>query len=159
MKAVRVTDDLPCDAAPLVPHEAPMLLVSRLLKREEDKGFAEVEAVAPEEGPFLVDKTVLPEYCIEVMAQAVAVVNGFSEDAKREGAAGFLAGIDDFSWQGQPEPGDRLRVRVYRTLSFGNIHIFSGTITGPSGKLAAGQMKIWINPQTVPGAMDFSTGR
>ena len=93
-------DTLPCDASPLVPHGPPMLLVSRLIEKadeDDEHGVSVVEATVPRSGPFILNNSVLPEYCIEVMAQAIATVDGYPLQENSPPSTGFLTGIDSFS--------------------------------------------------------------
>jgi len=139
-------DSLPCDASLLVPHEPPMLLVRRLIEKadeDDENGISVIEATVPHSGPFIFNNSVLPEYCIEVMAQAIASVDGYPLQEGRSPSTGFLAGVDSFSWSGSPEPGEDLRILLKKTFSFGSVYVFSGSIIGPSGQLAEGQLKIW----------------
>ena len=137
---------LPCDASLLVPHKAPMLLVSSLIEKadeDDENGVSLVAASVPVSGPFIFNNCVLPEYCIEVMAQAIASVDGYPPDESTSPATGFLAGIDSFSWTDLPKPGEAIRIHLKKTFSFGSAYVFSGSITGSAGELAQGQLKIW----------------
>lgn len=139
------SNSLPCDASQLVPHKPPMRLINRLIKKADDinSEFSVVEAIVPDSGPFLDNDRVLPEYCMEIMAQAVAAIDGYPPCNKKSPATGFLAGIDSFSWSGYPEPGMRLQIKVRQILSFGSACVFSGSIIADSGPIAHGQLKIW----------------
>ena len=137
---------LPCDAGALVPHAPPMALLNRLHKKADediDGDTSHLEAIVPDSGPFVHNAVLLPEYFVEVMAQAVAAVDGFPPQKGKAPAKGFLAGIDSFTWNGTAAPGDRLEITLEKTFSFGAAYIFTGTITGPEGELARGQLKIW----------------
>ena len=124
-----------------------MLLVDRLLRR--DRGvveYAEVEAFVPEDGVF-VDPggELLPEYFIELVAQAMAAVSGY--DCRCDGldsGRGFLVGIEDFSWQGGAARSETLKVEIEKTFEFGPVTVMSGRVINGSGEvLAAGQIKAW----------------
>ncbi len=140
------SSSLPCDASLLVPHQPPMLLISRLIEKadeDDEQGISVVEALVPDSGPFVSGGTVLPEYCIEVMAQAIAAVDGYPVEAETSPSTGFLAGVDSFSWDRIPQPGETLRILLQKTFSFGPAYVFSGSLTGPAGKIAEGRLKIW----------------
>ena len=137
---------LPCDARPLVPHQPPMRLVSRLLKKADDSlegSESIIEAVVPHSGPFLKNGRLLPEYYIEVLAQAVAASDGFPREEGKKPATGLLAGIDEFSWTSRAKPGDLIRITVHKTFEFGAAFILSGFISNDSGQIAKGKLKIW----------------
>lgn len=137
---------LPCDAARLIPHEPPMLLVRTLLEKadnEVEDCVSIIEAEIPEHGPFVCNGRLLPEYFIEVMAQAIAASDGFPQEKGKKPNTGLLTGIDGFKWTGSAEQGERIRIKVCKTFEFGSAFIFSGIIEGTSGTIAEGQLKIW----------------
>ena len=137
---------LPCDAVTLIPHEPPMALLNRLRKKADediDSDVSRLDAIVPDAGPFVDNGVLLPEYFVELMAQAVAAVDGFPPKQEEAPAKGFLAGIDSFTWSGTAEPGALLEIILQKTFSFGSAYIFTGTVTGPEGELARGQLKIW----------------
>ena len=146
MTPVNMHNTLPCDAGPLVPHQPPMLLVSRLIKKADDSvegSESIIEAVVPHTGPFLKNGSLLPEYYIEVLAQAVAASDGFPREEGKKPATGLLAGIDEFSWTSRAKPGDLIRITVHKTFEFGAAFILSGFISNDCGQIAKGQLKIW----------------
>jgi predicted hotdog family 3-hydroxylacyl-ACP dehydratase len=146
MKPENIHNTLPCDAGPLVPHQPPMLLVSRLIEKADDSvegSESIIEAVVPHTGPFLKDGNLLPEYYIEVLAQAVAASDGFPPIEGKKPATGLLAGIDEFSWTSGTKPGDLIRITIHKTFEFGAAFILSGFISNESGQVAKGQLKIW----------------
>lgn len=137
---------LPCDATGLIPHEPPMLLVSRLIEKADegiDGGVSIIEAEVPQSGPFVDNGFLLQEYYIEVMAQAIAASDGFPQQEGEKPATGLLTGINGFCWTGSAEPGERIRITIRKTFEFGSAFIFDGIIDGKSGKIAEGQLKIW----------------
>ena len=80
MKHADTLNTLPCDAGPLIPHQPPMLLVSRLIEKADDSiegSVSIIEAVVPHTGPFIDNGHLLPEYYVEVMAQAIASSDGY----------------------------------------------------------------------------------
>lgn len=137
---------LPCDAGMLIPHQSPMLLVSRLIQKADDnveESVSIIEAEVPFSGPFIDNGRLLQEYYIEVLAQAIAASDGFPQEEGKKPATGLLTGIDNFSWTGNAEPGECLRITVRKTFEFGSAFIIEGFIHGDSGKIAEGQLKIW----------------
>ncbi len=139
-------EPLPCDAGALIPHEPPMVLLNRLIRKADediDGDTSFLDAIVPDAGPFVDSGVVLPEYFVELMAQAVAAVDGYPPKKGKAPAKGFLAGIDSFSWSGSARPGDLLKISLQKTFSFGSAFIFTGTVTGPAGELGRGQLKIW----------------
>ncbi len=130
----------------LVPQRPPMLVVDRLVERDRGDNFSVVEAEAPAGGIFNpTGNSVIPEYFMELLAQAMAAVNGFDSisDGKESGT-GFLVGIDDFRWFGPPVSGGNFRVEIVKSFEFGQVTVVSGKIFDSSGDLiASGEIKAW----------------
>lgn len=136
---------LPCQAIDLVPQRAPMLLVDQLVSRERQANFALIAASVPTTGIFIEHDQVLPEYFIELVAQAMAAVNGY--DGRVDGAPsgrGFLVGIDDFNWHGIAKPGERLLIELQKNFEFGPVTVMAGQVLNETGDiLAGGEIKVW----------------
>ena len=138
--------NLPCPAVELVPQRPPMLLIDRLVGRDRDANFSVIEASAPAAGIF-VEKGggILPEYFIELVAQAMAAINGYDSlaDGGKTGR-GFLVGVEDFSWQGTAEPGELLRIELKKNFEFGPVTVMVGKVLNGAGEvLAGGEIKAW----------------
>jgi predicted hotdog family 3-hydroxylacyl-ACP dehydratase len=139
-------NSLPCAADMLIPHGPPMLLVSRLITKADDaveNSESIIEAVTPQDGPFVENDHLLQEYYIEVMAQAIAASDGYPVEEGKKPATGLLTGIDEFTWHENARLGERITIHVRKTFEFGTAFIFAGFIEGESGKIASGQLKIW----------------
>jgi len=137
---------LPCAAAVLVPQRPPMLVIDRLVARDRLANFSVVEAAAPVEGVFVdYDNTVLPEYFIELIAQAMAAVNGYDGLVDGEEAGrGFLVGIEKFSWRRIAAVGEKLRVEIVKDYEFGPVSVMTGKVLDDRGEiLADGGIKAW----------------
>lgn len=139
--------ELPCAAQRLVPHRPPMLLVHRLLDKQDD--HAAVEAIAPEEGIFVDPaRGITPEYFVEVIAQAMAAASGF--DALEKGtppSGGFLVGIDECRWHGSAEGGETLRIELEKRFQFEAVTVMAGRVLGRGGCLATATVKVWETDQ------------
>ncbi len=144
--------ELPCNIERLLPHEPPMLLVERLLERtttSDGDDEALLETTVPLAGPFISKGKVIPEYYIELAAQAIAGVDGF--DSRLEGKAaseGFLVGVDDFEILSLAAPGCTLRVALKKEFSFNGVQIFATVIQSKKIQVASGQIRIWENLTT-----------
>lgn len=137
---------LPFAAIKLVPQRPPMLLVDQLIARDREANSSMVAATVPGSGIFVEQGAgVLPEYFIELIAQAMAAVNGY--DGLVDGAEtgrGFLVGIEDFRWHGTAVPGERLRVEMVKKFEFGPVTVMAGMVLNGAGNvLAAGEIKAW----------------
>ena len=134
---------LPMNAFDLMPHRPPLLLLDRLLEKSENA--AKAEGTAPEKG-IMVDGAgkILPEYVIELMAQAMAAIHGYEclEEGK-ENQGGFLASLDAFSWHAPALPGAGLVIDLEKILVFDAITCFEGRITQGEVLIAQGAVKVW----------------
>lgn len=144
-KAHHQIPELPCPAIDLVPQRAPMLLIDQLVSREQQVNFAVIVASVPTAGVFMEQGQVVPEYFVELVAQAMAAVNGYDNrvDGTPSGR-GFLVGIDDFSWYDIAEPGERLRIELQKNFEFGPVTVMAGQVLNEAGDvLASGEIKVW----------------
>ncbi|MFH7319909.1 ACP dehydratase [Desulfurivibrio sp. D14AmB] len=133
---------LPHPVTELLPHRPPILLVATLLERNQE---AVVEATVPATGIWLdPNSRVLPEYYIELVAQAMAAVNGYdARQAGKEPEGGMLVGVDHFSLLALPDPGRTVWIDVAKTFEFGAVKIVNGVVRDADGKLAEVKLKIW----------------
>ena len=141
--------ELPCRAELLVAQRPPMLLAGELRKRDREGNFSLVTALVPGEGIFVTgDGRVRPEYFIELIAQAMASVNGY--DALADGGdcrRDLLVGIDRFSWFYGAGRGEELRVEVVKTFEFGPATVMKGKVFNRADELLAeGEIKAWEAP-------------
>ena len=124
-----------------------MLLVERVIDvapTDDPDGWSVVEATAPVEGIFVTDNQVLPEYLIELTAQAIAAVDGYENLRKNIGpSVGFLVGVQDFSWQAELLPGQELRIELNKSFSFATMKIFTALVYGADTQICRGEIKIW----------------
>jgi len=138
--------ELPCRAEMLVAQRPPMLLAGELLRRDREGNFSEVGAQVPQGGIFIGRSgQARPEYFVELMAQAMAAVNGY--DALCEGGAyrrDLLVGIDRFFWLEGAREGEEMRVEVAKIFEFGPVTVMKGQVFNGAGKLLAeGEIKAW----------------
>ena len=142
-----VVPHLPHDADSLVPHEPPMLLVDRVVRVAPDddpEAWSIVEAEVPEDGIFVTDGRVLPEYLIELTAQAIAAVDGYENlRLKLTPVVGFLVGVQDFVWLTEPRPSQPLRIELNKSFSFGAMMIFKVVVYATDTTICRGEIKIW----------------
>lgn len=133
---------LPRPAAELLPHRPPMLFVEALIARHGDRST--VQAVLPTIGICVSDGWLLPEYFIELIAQAAALGSGY--DGLCSGKPvhdGMLVGIDGFSSPGLAVPGRTVRIETEITFKFGAIKLIHGEVYDDQKLLAAGDIKVW----------------
>jgi hypothetical protein len=138
--------ELPCRAELLVAQRPPMLLAGELRHRDREGNSSVVAARVPAGGIFVSrEGWARPEYFVELMAQAMAAVNGY--DALCEGGdyrRDLLVGIDHFSWLEGAREGEGMRVEVAKIFEFGPVTVMKGQVFNGAGKLLAeGEIKAW----------------
>ena len=142
---------LPHSAADLMPHQRPMRLIDTVLSVEPD-GSGTAETIIRADNIFLDrDNALLPEAMVELMAQAFAAVNGYSDlQAGRPGRTGYLVGLKKVTFP-TPVPdqptvsvGDRLIVGVRPTGEFAGFVIIDAEVRRHDVLLVQGELKIWI---------------
>lgn len=141
-KTVSVDRSLPMPADILLPHRPPMLFVDSLLERYGDK--AKGGAVMPDRGICYYPGYIFYEFFIEVVAQTMAMANGYDSLCDgREANDGMLVGIDSFVFRDTAPPGTRLHIIVEKTFELGAIKIVHGEVFHGSALLAQGDIKVW----------------
>jgi 3-hydroxyacyl-[acyl-carrier-protein] dehydratase len=107
----------------IIPHRYPFLLIDRILEVEEGKRAVGLKNVTMNEHFFaghFPGYPVMPGVLIvEALAQVGAVAILKMEANK--GKIAFFAGIDEFRFRGQVQPGDTLRLEVEITRLKGTI--------------------------------------
>ncbi len=119
-----------------------MLLVETLAAREG--GRATVMATLPEAGLGLSEGRLMPEYLIELIAQAAAVSSGYDGLVLgRPVRGGMLAGIDGFTFPGRAISGRTVRIETEEKIALGALKVIHGEVFDDSELLAAGDIKVW----------------
>lgn len=119
-----------------------MLFVESLVDRPSD--HATVTATLPDSGIAISNGTLLPEYFIELIAQATAIAKGY--DSLCDGQPmndGMLVGIDSFSFLGNGVPGRKVRIETEKTFEFGPVKVIHGEVYDEETLLARGDIKVW----------------
>jgi radical SAM protein with 4Fe4S-binding SPASM domain len=134
---------LPVDAAQLVPHKPPMLLIDRLLEVKERASLSEM--TVREDMVFVGDDGKLDNASYaEVISQAIAAQEGFrklgSRDPQQEG---FLLGIKNLEITGSARIGDTLRIAVHKVAKLGDFGIIQGEVRNGDTLIARGEVKVW----------------
>ena len=137
---------LPYPAEFLIPHRPPMLLVRQIIERKKDTAL--VDAIVPDEGIFFDrhSEVVLPELYIEIMAQAIATINGW--DALNEPTAplrGFVVGMHHIEFNSHAKPGETIWIELVRKLEFGEIIVFDGIVRTTREIVIRGEVKVWVD--------------
>jgi predicted hotdog family 3-hydroxylacyl-ACP dehydratase len=129
----------------LLPHRAPMLLLSGLDAFSEEGARATVEL--REGNPFLRSNGLLERAAYaELMAQCFAA--GAGALARRVGkppvAWGYLAALRDIAMYGDAHLGETLAVSVSIVAVLGPVTVLEGEVRSTDALLATGQLKIFI---------------
>jgi radical SAM protein with 4Fe4S-binding SPASM domain len=134
---------LPADAAQLVPHKPPMLMIDRLLEVRERASTSEMTVL--QEMVFVgkdgkLDETSYPE----IMSQAIAAQEGFRKLGSRNPQQeGFLLGIKNIVIIGSAKVGDVLRISMFKVAKYGDFGIIQGEVTKDGAVIARGELKVW----------------
>jgi radical SAM protein with 4Fe4S-binding SPASM domain len=136
---------LPVDAARLVPHKPPMLLIDRLVEMKERASVSEMTVKADSifvNGTGTLDEASFPE----IMSQAIAAQEGFRKLASRNGQPeGFLLGIKKLEVLGSASVGDTLRISVVKAAKYGDFGIVNGEVYRDKDLIARGELKVFQN--------------
>lgn len=136
---------LPMEAIALIPHRPPMLFVDSLIERHSDE--ARATAVMPDSGICFDPEYAMPEYFIEVVAQTMAMANGYdARVAEKQVQEGLLVGVDRFSFKETASAGTILHVAIKKTMEFGAIKVVHGVIFNGETLLVEGDLKVWEAP-------------
>jgi radical SAM protein with 4Fe4S-binding SPASM domain len=134
---------LPVDAAQLVPHKPPMLLIDRLLEVRERASLSEMTVL--EDMVFVGKDGKLDEASYpEIMSQAMAAQEGFRKLGNRSPQQeGFLLGIKNLEVLGSAKIGDVLRISMLKVAKYGDFGIIQGEVKKGDTVIARGELKVW----------------
>lgn len=134
---------LPVDAARVVPHKPPMLLIDRLLEVKERASVSEMTVRG--DMVFVDSNGKLDEASYpEIISQAIAAQEGFRKLGSRNPQQeGFLLGVKKLEILGQARVGDTLRISVYKAAKYGDFGIIDGAVYKDEELIARGEIKVW----------------
>jgi radical SAM protein with 4Fe4S-binding SPASM domain len=136
---------LPVDAAQVVPHKPPMLLIDRLLEVKERASVSEM--TVRENMVFVDENGRLDEASYpEIISQAIAAQEGFRKLGTRHPLQeGLLLGVKKLEILGQARIGDTLHISVYKAAKYGDFGIITGEVYKGEELIARGEVKVWQN--------------
>jgi radical SAM protein with 4Fe4S-binding SPASM domain len=139
---------MPVNAASLVPHKAPMLLIDRLLEMNERSSVSEM--VVRQDTVFLTESGTLDETSYpEILSQAIAAQEGFRKLGCRNAQPeGYLLGLKRLEILGNAAVGDRLTVSVRKVAKYGDFGIIQGEVRRGDSVIARGELKVYQNDGT-----------
>lgn len=134
---------LPAALGAMIPQQAPMRLVDRLMSVGER--IAVVETTVQPDNPFVeTDGTLESSAYLELIAQAAAAMNGFrtriGEGKEQEG---YLLGARQLDVMEPARVGDTLSIRVFKATRYGDFGIIEGQVSRGDAVLARGEIKVW----------------
>ncbi|QXC56008.1 hotdog family protein [Vibrio mimicus] len=134
------------DIASLLPHDAPMILIDRIMEVFPTRIHCQVD-VGEHNLFFSADSQSIPAYIgIEFMAQSIAAWSGYH--ARKNGALppiGFLLGCRRYHTQCHVFPqGQTLDVFAEKILEEGGMAVFSGHIEHAGHTLAQCQFNVYL---------------
>ncbi len=134
---------LPIDAARVVPHKPPMLLIDNLVEVMERASISEMTVRS--DMPFVSSAGDLDEAAYpEIISQAIAAQEGFRKsNSKNPELEGFLLGVKNMEIFAAAKVGDTLRISVYKAAKYGDFGIISGEVSRGDELLARGEIKVW----------------
>jgi 3-hydroxymyristoyl/3-hydroxydecanoyl-(acyl carrier protein) dehydratase len=123
------------------PHAYPFRLVDAILEeRDADFSRGRVRVGVTCNGRLAMgERWGSPLLLAEAIAQSALLLEGGDPEI---GRTGFLAGIDAFSVDRAPEPGERLSVDVALVARYGPVVKFFGTVRGGAERLASGEIVV-----------------
>jgi predicted hotdog family 3-hydroxylacyl-ACP dehydratase len=134
---------LPVDAAQLVPHKPPMLMIDRLLEVRERASVSEMTVL--EDMLFVGKDGKLDDASYpEIMSQAIAAQEGFRKFGSRNPhQEGLLLGIKNLEIPGSARVGDVLRISMLKVAKYGDFGIVQGEVKKGDTVIARGELKIF----------------
>ncbi len=134
---------LPVDAALLVPHKPPMLLIDRLLEIKERSSL--LEMTVKDNTIFVGADNRLDDVSYpEILAQAIAAQEGFRKLGCRDyQPEGFLLGLKNLEIIGSARVGDTLQIFVQKVAKYGDFGIIQGEVRKGNDVIARGELKVY----------------
>ncbi|RPH50379.1 MAG: SPASM domain-containing protein [Desulfobacteraceae bacterium] len=134
---------LPAPAGRIIPQMPPMRVIDTIDKLGERS--AQCSVLIKEEMPFTgKDGSVDRVAYLEMMAQAIAALNGFRNmDSSDSAPEGYLLGAKNLKINKTAFAGDRLSIMVFKYARYGGFGIVKGVVKRDGEILAEGEIKIW----------------
>ena len=134
---------LPVDAARLIPHRPPMLLIDQLIEVRERASVTEM--TVRKDMIFVADNGQLDDASFpEIISQAIAAQEGFRKLGNRcRPQEGLLLGVKNMEILGSARVGDTLRISVVKAAKLGDFGIVRGEIHKGDELIVRGEIKVW----------------
>ncbi|MDR2427024.1 MAG: hypothetical protein LBD46_07620 [Endomicrobium sp.] len=131
------------DAAEVMIHKPPMLLVDHIL--EESKNSGKVSFSIKKDFIFLDEKGfVLRTALIEMAAQALAAVDGYQKKHdKKPFLKGFLVSVKNFKFYNDAKENDIVICMIDKIDEFASLHMVKAGILVNDTLIAEGELRIF----------------
>lgn len=135
---------LPIEAATLLPHRPPMILVEKLV--EYCQGSGTVVAGVRSGDLFVGDNGQLEAVAmIELVAQSYAAIKGYDDLIHhRPVQKGFLVGSRTFKVKRCPHVGETMTIHITTTAELDGFSVVDGVIRVEDEVIAEGSVKLWL---------------
>jgi 3-hydroxymyristoyl/3-hydroxydecanoyl-(acyl carrier protein) dehydratase len=136
---------LPIPAEMLIPHQAPLRMVDRLIQFDRDGQTGVVESVVLSDNVLVGDNGFLdPVAMVELIAQSYAVLLGYEYLLRgRRMQQGYLVGIRHIQFCGRAFKGDRLRIAVKTLKAMEEFAVARGEVVCKGQTIGFGTIKTW----------------
>ena len=132
---------LPVDAAPFIPHQPPISMVSRITKVGDNT--AECESLVAPGNIFLDGNGILSRPAlIEVASQSAAAINSFMNDGRV--LPGMLVGVKSFRFMSDARSGDLMIISMKFIAEFGPLHTIEVSISVDGRLICGGELNICV---------------
>ena len=134
---------LPFPAQNIIPQTGKMKMLDTLLKIGDKT--AEAELTVKPDNMFVDENGILSETVyLEFLAQTVAALNGFyALENGQKSEMGFIIGTKNIKNYGIVHVGDKLTVKIEKTVDLGDFGVVNGEIYCKDAIVAEGEIKIW----------------
>ncbi len=138
---------LPLPAKRFLPHRPPMLFLNEILERNSNSAVASA-SIGKGNICFSEKGAVLPEYCIEILAQTVAAANGYdAADHHQTPKRGYIVGLEQCSFHHIPSKESVLLTKIAETMTFGAMKVIQGEVIADTAVIATAELKVWEEAQ------------
>ena len=119
---------IPIDIEHIIPHRAPIKIISEVLEAQEDAGVT--SAIVSPSWPLFADGVADSLVLIEAVAQTAAVIEGYKRMKQgKDSVKGWLVGIKSAEFYTSSLPaGAQLTIHVESKYSLDNYAVIEGTV-------------------------------
>ena len=133
----------------LIPHRSLMKTIDELISFEA--GGGEVKLIVDPQKPYFENAKFESLFSIELMAQSVAAVYGYSVRSQKKPRIGYLISIDSYEMLSFEEvnAGDELRIKVKLELNAEPIGVYQVECSHRGRPFSKAQMKVFLTDRKI----------